>query len=95
MIELRINEPHANLGYGLARSYWGQGFATEATRAVVDWAIAQPTLYYVLGGLRCQEHGLGPRPGKGRHAARRGPAPLAGPLERRPRTTRLLLLFQS
>jgi len=32
-------EPHAQpeLGWALLRSYWGQGYATEAARAVRDW----------------------------------------------------------
>lgn len=25
-------------GYNLNRAYWGQGYATEATRAMIDWA---------------------------------------------------------
>ena len=45
MIELRLNPPHADLGYGLARPFWGQGYATEAVQAVVDWCIAQPEIY--------------------------------------------------
>jgi RimJ/RimL family protein N-acetyltransferase len=29
------------LGWALARAHWGQGFATEAARAVRDWAYAE------------------------------------------------------
>ena len=32
-------EPHAfRLGYWLGRPYWGEGFATEAARALIGWA---------------------------------------------------------
>jgi ribosomal-protein-alanine N-acetyltransferase len=39
-INLRMDfENHAcELGYGVAREHWGQGFATEAARAVIDVA---------------------------------------------------------
>jgi RimJ/RimL family protein N-acetyltransferase len=42
MIELRLHPPNADIGYALARAYWGQGLMTEAALAVVDWALAQP-----------------------------------------------------
>jgi [ribosomal protein S5]-alanine N-acetyltransferase len=32
--------PDIELGYKLAQSYWGQGFATEAARACLGWALA-------------------------------------------------------
>jgi RimJ/RimL family protein N-acetyltransferase len=35
------------VGYGLAPGARGQGFATEALRAVVDWALAQPEVAWV------------------------------------------------
>jgi RimJ/RimL family protein N-acetyltransferase len=47
MIELRIDRYRADLGYALARAYWGSGYATEMTRAVVNWAISQPEIYRV------------------------------------------------
>jgi RimJ/RimL family protein N-acetyltransferase len=28
----------ANIGYGYARAFWGKGIASEACRAVIDWA---------------------------------------------------------
>jgi ribosomal-protein-alanine N-acetyltransferase len=31
-------EPETEIGYRLARSYWGRGYATEAARAVRDYA---------------------------------------------------------
>lgn len=47
MIEMRMEGFMVDLGYVLAQPYWGQGIVTEATKAVVDWAIAQPGLYRV------------------------------------------------
>lgn len=32
----------ADIGYGVERAYQGRGFATEATRACVQWAMSQP-----------------------------------------------------
>jgi RimJ/RimL family protein N-acetyltransferase len=31
--------PDIELGYKLARAYWGHGFAAEAARACLDWAL--------------------------------------------------------
>lgn len=47
MIEIRPDGYRADLGYVLARPYWGQGIMTEAVRAVVDWAIGQPEIHRV------------------------------------------------
>ena len=47
MIELRIEPFCADLGYVLAREYWGNGYATEMTKSVVEWALAQETIYRV------------------------------------------------
>jgi ribosomal-protein-alanine N-acetyltransferase len=47
MIELRLDGPRADLGYVLARDAWGQGLMSEAARAVVELALAQPGLYRV------------------------------------------------
>ena len=33
--------------YHLARSEWGQGYATEAARALVDWALSQPQVFRI------------------------------------------------
>jgi [ribosomal protein S5]-alanine N-acetyltransferase len=35
------------LGYALARAYWGRGFATEAGTAVVAWALERPEIHRV------------------------------------------------
>lgn len=47
MVELRIKTFKAEVGYVLARAYWGQGFITEAAQTVVEWAFAQPDIYRV------------------------------------------------
>jgi ribosomal-protein-alanine N-acetyltransferase len=46
-IELRLRPPRAEFGYALARAWWGRGYATEAARAVVAWAIEQPAIHRV------------------------------------------------
>ena len=47
MIDLRPHQHGANVGYVLAREYWGQGIMTEAARCVVECALAQRGLYRV------------------------------------------------
>jgi ribosomal-protein-alanine N-acetyltransferase len=37
----------AELGYALARSYWGQGYMTEAAQAVMDWLFTSPKIHRV------------------------------------------------
>jgi ribosomal-protein-alanine N-acetyltransferase len=36
-----------NLGYALAREYWGRGLMVEALRPVIDWFLAQPEVFRV------------------------------------------------
>jgi RimJ/RimL family protein N-acetyltransferase len=38
VLEINPGDARANLGYAFARDQWGNGYATEATRAVVDYA---------------------------------------------------------
>lgn len=47
MVGLRIHEFKADIGYCLARRFWGNGFATEAATPIVSWALAQPQLFRV------------------------------------------------
>lgn len=48
MVSCRPEEGHkAQLGYVLARSEWGKGYATEAVRALVDWAVSQDGIHRV------------------------------------------------
>lgn len=36
-----------NLGYLLARPFWGQGLMSEALEAVVEWAFSDPSVFRV------------------------------------------------
>ncbi len=56
MIELRINEHRADIGYVLARNYWEQGYASEAAQLVVDWTIAQPEIYRIWAVCDVDNH---------------------------------------
>jgi RimJ/RimL family protein N-acetyltransferase len=47
MVELHIETHRANIGYVIAPWYWGNGYATEAAKAVVDWALRQEPIYRV------------------------------------------------
>jgi RimJ/RimL family protein N-acetyltransferase len=47
MIDPRIEGPKMGIGYGAARSHWGKGYMTEATRAIIEWAFQQPAIYRV------------------------------------------------
>jgi len=47
MISLRPQGHRAEVGYVLGRRYWNRGYMTEAVRAVVAWALAQPHVYRV------------------------------------------------
>jgi ribosomal-protein-alanine N-acetyltransferase len=42
MIELRVEGDAADVGYVLARSEWGRGFATEALSSVLRFAFSMP-----------------------------------------------------
>jgi RimJ/RimL family protein N-acetyltransferase len=42
MVSVWLADGGAEIGFVLARSYWGLGYMTEAVRAVTDWAFAQP-----------------------------------------------------
>jgi RimJ/RimL family protein N-acetyltransferase len=47
MIEIRMQGPKAEVGYVLARAFWGQGLMTEALRRVLEWTRTQPEIYRV------------------------------------------------
>ena len=47
MIIARVNAEKWELGFVLARCYWGQGFMTEAVKAVIDWALRRGKIYRV------------------------------------------------
>ena len=47
MVELRPRGHRAELGYVLARDWWGRGLMSEGARAVVDWAFEDPAVFRV------------------------------------------------
>ena len=47
MIGCRVRELAADIGYVLSRKYWSRGYATEATKAMVDWASGLEFIYRV------------------------------------------------
>jgi ribosomal-protein-alanine N-acetyltransferase len=47
MIDLHIRGSTVGLGYVIARFHQHKGYATEATRAIIDWALQQPMIYRV------------------------------------------------
>lgn len=47
MIDPRIEGPKIGIGYVASRVHWGKGYVPEATRAIIDWAFQQPSLYRV------------------------------------------------
>jgi [ribosomal protein S5]-alanine N-acetyltransferase len=47
MIEIRIDGFKADLGYGMGKNYWGNGYMVEALLALVGWALGQPGIYRV------------------------------------------------
>ncbi len=44
-IGVTIEGDKAVFGYALARKFWGHGFTAEALKYLVDWSLAQPSLY--------------------------------------------------
>jgi len=47
MVGARVDEHKVELGYVLAQKFWGQGYMTEAVKALVDWALKQDGIYRV------------------------------------------------
>ena len=71
-----------DLGYVLDRRHWGQGYATEATRALVDFGFEPPGAPPDLGHLRRRQPRVGAGPREARHAERRS-SPAERPAEGR------------
>jgi len=53
-ISLFVNGHAAEFGFLVHRRHWGRGYATEAARAVVDWAISQPSVWRVWATCDCE-----------------------------------------
>jgi RimJ/RimL family protein N-acetyltransferase len=47
MFGLHPMQMKVEVGYALARPYWGKGYMTEALHAVIDWAFMQSEIYRV------------------------------------------------
>ncbi len=53
MVGIDWREPDApELGYWLGVEYWGQGFGTEAARAVIDFTFEQFNVDHLISGAR-------------------------------------------
>jgi len=50
MVIARIVGEKWELGFVLARAYWGKGYMTEAVRGLVAWALKQKEIYRVWAG---------------------------------------------
>jgi RimJ/RimL family protein N-acetyltransferase len=46
-VSTRVDRHAADVGYLLGRRHWGHGYATEAARAIVDWAFSVPAIHRV------------------------------------------------
>ena len=47
MFDLHPMNLKIEVGYVLARSFWGKGYMTEALCTAIEWALAQPDIYRV------------------------------------------------
>jgi ribosomal-protein-alanine N-acetyltransferase len=47
MITARVDDHGWELGYVLARLYWGKGYMTEVVKKLVEWALTQEGIYRV------------------------------------------------
>jgi RimJ/RimL family protein N-acetyltransferase len=45
MIDPRLEGPRLGIGYVAGRDHWGKGYIPEATRAIIEWAFQQPSIY--------------------------------------------------
>jgi RimJ/RimL family protein N-acetyltransferase len=53
MVGIDWDDPHApELGYWLGVDYWGQGFGTEAARAVIDFFFEEFDAEHLISGAR-------------------------------------------
>ena len=53
-LKLLDHDPRqAEIGYSVARAYWGQGFATEALIAILDYSFGELGLHRVIATTDC------------------------------------------
>lgn len=46
-ISLRMHGSRVELGYVIAKNYWGNGYCSETVKAISDWALEQTGIYRV------------------------------------------------
>ena len=91
-ITARVTDHKWELGFVLARSYWGRRYMSEAVKKVLDWALKQQEIYRVWSVCDVDNIGSGTSDGESRYAKRRYSASLVGPPEYQSRGERCLLL---
>ncbi|NJK57865.1 MAG: GNAT family N-acetyltransferase [Pleurocapsa sp. SU_5_0] len=47
MIEIRLNQFKADLGYVLTKSEWGKGYTPEALQALINWVLGEDEIYRI------------------------------------------------
>jgi ribosomal-protein-alanine N-acetyltransferase len=47
MMIARVDGEKWELGYVLARAYWGRGYMTEALKGLIGWALKEPDIYRI------------------------------------------------
>ncbi len=48
MIEIvDLDQTGVNIGYVLAKQYWGNGYTTEAVKAIINWGLQQEEIYRI------------------------------------------------
>ena len=72
----------ANIGYEIAPGYWGEGYASEAVRAMVAFGFAELRLHRIWARCVAENVAFLPGAGKGRDA--KGGAPARGGVDERP-----------
>jgi RimJ/RimL family protein N-acetyltransferase len=53
-ISCSVDQHSIEFGYFINRRQWGNGYATEAARAIVDWAMSIPTIWRVWATCDCE-----------------------------------------
>jgi RimJ/RimL family protein N-acetyltransferase len=56
VVEAKLSGHSVSLGYVLRRSEWGQGYVSEAVRAVIDHALALPHIFRVWAVCDVDNH---------------------------------------
>ena len=49
-----VDQHAVEFGFFVSRRHWGNGYATEAGRAIVDWAMSVPTIWRVWATCDCE-----------------------------------------